>query len=60
VEGSSEDGIEASVSINFGNFLSSLTTGGFSRRAHLYEVTLPTVNDVLFRHICKLKKKVKL
>jgi hypothetical protein len=36
VEGSCEHGNEPS---NAGKFLSSCTTGGFSRRAHLHEIS---------------------
>jgi hypothetical protein len=40
VEGSCEHGNEPSESIKVGKFLSSYTTGGFSRRAQLHEVSL--------------------
>jgi hypothetical protein len=39
VENSSEHGNEPSGSINVGKFLSSCTTGGFSRRAQLHGVS---------------------
>jgi hypothetical protein len=37
VEGSCEHGNKHSGSINAGNFLSSCTVGGFSRRVQLHE-----------------------
>jgi hypothetical protein len=40
VEGSCEHGNEPSGSIKFWKFLSSYTTGGFSRRAQLHDVRL--------------------
>jgi hypothetical protein len=39
VEGSCEHGNEPSGSINSGKFLSSSTTGDFSRRARLHDVS---------------------
>jgi hypothetical protein len=39
VEGSCENGNDPSGSINVGKFLSGCTTGGFSKRAQLHEVS---------------------
>jgi hypothetical protein len=39
VEGSSEHGMNLRVPLNAGKFLSSCTTGDFSRRVQLHEVS---------------------
>jgi hypothetical protein len=47
VEGSCEHGNEPVGSIRFGKFLSSCTTGGFSRRAQLHVVSYGSSSQVI-------------
>jgi hypothetical protein len=60
VEDSFERGNETSGSIKVGKFLNSCVTGGFSRRAQLYEVSLLSLffeqnNHCQFSYVNKLK-----
>jgi hypothetical protein len=56
-EGSYEHGDEPSVSINAGKFLSSCTICGFSRRAHLHEVSYLNVAILCKRIIEELLER---